>query len=544
MSDWNWDQSGVFEKLILNRNAGQMDLQVLRYLGFVHLVTESGIHLYALLGVSLAFWKGVAKTSRLEVRESWIAAHLTGLGLCLAAWALSDWRVGLFRPFVSVSVRIVSQILGLRWAWWGPLVIALLADIVIFGAASSSGRLHYALAVCGGLWVWNHYQNTQGAHLKMAVVSWYGTALFDAWEIGIVSVFTPLWSVITIPIVAGIFFPLILLAQLGVWNSEVVLGLINTFMCECVRIAHELPGIVVVSRESIVLSVCLGVIAVFLSRRQQLLMILLVICVRGGSEYAHWYPVSGEYVQKNVGQGDAFIWKRSSGEGVTLIDTGDTHRVRDSEWLKFFFQHQILEIDEILFTHLDSDHASGVSRLERLIPIGECKIDERHLLKRESPCVSVPTVSPEDSAEMKVITQGNARGKGNSLMTGVWIRDPLLGEYLNLGDADEKREWEMYRALQRKWGSDALHHRILKATHHGSRYSTSRALLNAYDPQEVWISSGERNRYGHPSQRALGLFLDAGAQIRRTDQEGDLVREGPRRDFVLFPDKKGSIPHL
>ncbi|MCM0606673.1 MAG: MBL fold metallo-hydrolase [Xanthomonadaceae bacterium] len=529
MLDWNWDQTGVFSKLILNRSEGVLDLQVLRYLGFVHLVTESGIHLYALFGITLAFWKWVARSSRLNVRQAWIAGCVSGLGLCVIAWSISDWRVGLFRPLVSVSVRVFSQALGFRFAWWGPLVAALGIDLLVFGEASAPGRLHYVLAVCGGLWVWNKVRDSQLSHLKMAIVSWFATALFDVWELGLISTFTPIWSLITIPVFAVIVFPLVLLAQIGVWNSPYVFEWINELMVKCVEIAFALPGIVVVSKNMLVVSVLLGFVAVFVKLKWRIAMMAAVVIIS-----ALIPPAESQFIQKDVGQGDAFVWKHSG--LVTMIDTGDTHRLKDSQWLKFFFQHQITEIDQIVFTHMDSDHASGVKRLERLIPIRECSVSEAHLVSRKSPCVYVPTTQPLDSPEMKISTIGRGGKKGNRVMTGVWIKDVRVGEYLNLGDAEMRLELKIYYELKKKWkeGDSVIKSiaqqkifpstRTLKATHHGSRYSTSEEFLKDYQPDEVWISSGARNRYGHPSERALELFFKQGVQVRRTDTSGDLVR--------------------
>ena len=69
---------------------------------------------------------------------------------------------------------------------------------------------------------------------------------------------------------------------------------------------------------------------------------------------------------------------------------------------------------------------------------------------------------------------------------------------------------------------------MLKAGHHGSKSSSSRNFLGAIQPQVVVISSGAKNRYGHPDEEVLQRITDAGAAVLRTDELGtiELVTDG------------------
>jgi competence protein ComEC len=62
---------------------------------------------------------------------------------------------------------------------------------------------------------------------------------------------------------------------------------------------------------------------------------------------------------------------------------------------------------------------------------------------------------------------------------------------------------------------------ILVAGHHGSKYSTSRELLQAADPELVLISVGEDNRYGHPAPETLARLGER--EVHRTDREGSIT---------------------
>ena len=65
---------------------------------------------------------------------------------------------------------------------------------------------------------------------------------------------------------------------------------------------------------------------------------------------------------------------------------------------------------------------------------------------------------------------------------------------------------------------------VLLVSHHGSKYSSDEAFLSAVKPETAIISVG-KNSYGHPTQEAMDRLHDAGAQVRRTDEEGNITVE-------------------
>ena len=67
---------------------------------------------------------------------------------------------------------------------------------------------------------------------------------------------------------------------------------------------------------------------------------------------------------------------------------------------------------------------------------------------------------------------------------------------------------------------EQLRSTVMKAGHHGSSTSNSRALLQAVQPQAVGISCGAGNDYGHPHRETLETLEAVGAQVFRTDQLG------------------------
>ncbi len=63
---------------------------------------------------------------------------------------------------------------------------------------------------------------------------------------------------------------------------------------------------------------------------------------------------------------------------------------------------------------------------------------------------------------------------------------------------------------------------VLKAGHHGSKYSTDDAWLAAVHPSMVAISAGKDNTYGHPNGETIARIKNEGARILSTIDSGTL----------------------
>jgi competence protein ComEC len=64
---------------------------------------------------------------------------------------------------------------------------------------------------------------------------------------------------------------------------------------------------------------------------------------------------------------------------------------------------------------------------------------------------------------------------------------------------------------------------VLEVSHHGSADLALARLLERLRPRLAVISSGARNRYGHPAPATLATLAGAGVPVRRTDLEGDVA---------------------
>ena len=75
--------------------------------------------------------------------------------------------------------------------------------------------------------------------------------------------------------------------------------------------------------------------------------------------------------------------------------------------------------------------------------------------------------------------------------------------------------------------------RILKVAHHGSRTSTSQALLDAWRPDIALISCGRMNTFGHPAAEVIARLTAIGARIYRTDLDGEITLQTDGQHVVV-----------
>lgn len=191
--------------------------------------------------------------------------------------------------------------------------------------------------------------------------------------------------------------------------------------------------------------------------------------------------------------------------------------------------HGIDKLSYMVASHYDSDHISGligvlnVFEVERILA-PEYETDTEiyqsfmDTLKRTGHEVEHPRVGDEywlGSARIEVLGPDKEyeAPNNNSIVLKVSYGEDT---FLLPGDAEgDEEEWLLSSGFD-------LEADVLVVGHHGSRTSTSRAFINAVRPGYAIISSGE-NPYGMPEAGVLVLIKNVGAELFRTDIQGDIT---------------------
>lgn len=231
------------------------------------------------------------------------------------------------------------------------------------------------------------------------------------------------------------------------------------------------------------------------------------------------------YTMLDVGQGQCILLQ--AGGMTAVVDCGGAYAEDAGEQLaRRLLMQGRTQIDFLVLTHYDEDHAGGTEQLLSRLRVGalfapdlvdENGLRERVLTAAERAGTSVNLVAENITAEFPggtlQIFAPVKRGTDNDGISALMS----VEEYDILITGDMDMQSEQLLALRHE-----LHDiEVLVAGHHGSKGSTGNALLQTVRPELVLISVGE-NSYGHPSPEVLQRIEDAGALVLRTDELGDI----------------------
>ena len=241
-------------------------------------------------------------------------------------------------------------------------------------------------------------------------------------------------------------------------------------------------------------------------------------------------PLPGETARLtliDVGQGLGLL-AESGGEAM-LIDGGGGQA--SSKTVALLKARGITRLKYLVITHYDEDHMGGA--VGALAAIGADAVlgpdyqDDsrtyRSLLQRVQDA-GLTVLHPEPGAEftlgaLQITVLGPVTGphpveNDDSLVLRLTDGTNAL---LVTGDAEAAAEAE----LAARWGS-AMQSNIYVVGHHGSYTSSTDVLLKAVRPRHLLLSCGADNEYGHPHASAMDRLKKTGADLRRTDLQGDI----------------------
>lgn len=240
----------------------------------------------------------------------------------------------------------------------------------------------------------------------------------------------------------------------------------------------------------------------------------------------------------DVGQGDATLTQ--SGSVQMLIDGGPDRLILTRLGRELPFQDR--QIEAVVATHPHDDHTVGLEAVLERYQVGRLIIPdvladhpgwERLLAAAAAQAVPVERVlagdrlvwgeglraeviwPPPDCPEI-VRNQPSHHDVANSCSLVLRLEgQAAVGRpwrVLLMGDATTTTEAELLR--QQTVGPVDL----LKVGHHGSRYSSSAAYLEAVSPGHSVVSVGQ-NRFGHPDTGALLRLARFSGAVWRTDRD-------------------------
>lgn len=572
------DPWGVLRKLALGQSTSGTPDAVLRILGFVHILSASGIHLLALYALVTRATLFLMELCGAPLALALGVSRLASFIIWLWAWILRGCTPGMLRPWVLITTRSCADQLGLRLQPWTPIILLLTLNWAY--NFSHAGKLHdlsslyYSLAVGGGYLGASIYKKARskpfGVALAMATGAWVFLAILELYSTHLVSIYCPILSLATAPLFCALLYPWLVLKGLCLFLNfetgnmsehffKASIELSNSWLQWLAKVAIRTHGLWVVidpEKPLIAFAFLAAFICLLLRPAQKrILLRLLALAIltksflnlsRGTENSVNsaapvQTPEASEIIQLDVGQGDAAVVILADGS-TGLIDTGSQRALNEAQWLETLARLNIKQLDFVGLTHLDEDHRGSLQILSQLIKIRciatseqelntprgaifQATMAERGIVLQswKQGCVKLDVLEPKKTLQ-------SARSN-NSRMSALLIHTQDHAYYLIGGDAegdDEIRiaQWAHEKIMEGNYRNDL---RILKISHHGSKTSSSKEVLSAYQPQLAIISSGVGNPYGHPHTEVLRRLEEEKIPIYRIDRKGAFRGEAFRR---------------
>lgn len=284
-----------------------------------------------------------------------------------------------------------------------------------------------------------------------------------------------------------------------------------------------------------------------------LVLLLTFLFVRGKPEF--------ELDILDVGQGDAIYLCASDGTNF-MIDGGstDVKKVGTYRILPFLKAKAIRKVDYWFVSHTDEDHISGlVEVMESGYAVGTLvlaeaqKEDEKaHRLAelaqkngirvcymktgdvlgtRKEDVVNKRNRAETFRIECLYPTNNNDSEDVNDRCLVLYYEDENFSAFFG-GDISSEVEEQLVSAGKCRQTD------VLKASHHGSKYSNSDVLLHALHPRLTIASAGKKNRYGHPSPEAIARVGESGSTFYSTIDYGRIRVRFVDGEMVAEPYRK------
>ena len=230
----------------------------------------------------------------------------------------------------------------------------------------------------------------------------------------------------------------------------------------------------------------------------------------------------------DVGQGDSTLVILPDGKTM-LIDAGTSKH--GSTVVNYLKALKISKIDYLVMTHPDADHIGGMSKVIDNFDIGTIYMTDRIsttktfedlLIKIGTKDLKITTpeandiISESDDFKAMFLSPIKKYDNNNDMSLVIHITHKN-NTFLLMGDAGIRVENDLLNS------NANINADLIKIGHHGSAYSSSAKFIEKVSPLFAIISSGEGNKFGHPSPVTLETLDKNGVKVYRTDELGHIV---------------------
>ncbi|HEX7418745.1 MAG TPA: DNA internalization-related competence protein ComEC/Rec2 [Thermoanaerobaculia bacterium] len=517
----------MIEALVLGRGERLSDdaKQNFRRGGTYHLLVFSGLQIALAAGL-IAFalrWAGAPRVSDWSL-----------LAFAALAPAFIGPTASVSRSSVGIALYALSRILKRPTSFENLWCVAALARLILVPGDIADPAFHLTYAGAGALIFIGKPMATR--------VRWIGYAA--AAEL----VITPLTlfhfhqfalggSVMTVLLTPIIFVMLVVGAAFCVTELTLLLRLIAVLNALCSwlnNISSPFSGFFAAPQQltlAIALIAAVASIALLNGKRRAIAIAALFAIPASAAIVRHVSLRSTPHPHVtflDVGQGDSILLR--SGSHNVLIDGGgrsEDPRFGETVLLPMLVDRGVRKIDIVILSHAHPDHCGGLPAVIEQLRVGEVWLNPRRfrgecaqmmldaIRDRGTPVRLVRDRATATAGELHLdaftVTHAIRRAAENN--SSIVVRVDTRGRSLLLtGDIEREAESELSPRIRPV--------DILKVAHHGSRSSSTAALLDAAAPRIAVISCGARNWFGHPHESVLKSLSARHIRVWRIDRYG------------------------
>ena len=390
--------------------------------------------------------------------------------------------------------------------------------------------------ISGNLKVW------AAGSVSMTFSTWITTAPLCAVYFGTVSLIGVLTNLLTLWIITLIFWGILAVCVLGAvylplgksvawlfsWPIRLVLYVSRTFASFPLASVYTQSVYVVAW-----LAFCYLLVGAFLLMKKKhpwVLAFCLIVSLAAAVAASWIEPRLDQYrfTVLDVGQGQSILI-RNNGRNY-LVDCGsDLDQAAADTAAQTLLSQGVTELDGVIVTHYDYDHAGAVSLLLSRVPAKHLYLPDvpdtgrnRSTLEQTEGAL-ITFIPPESSfmIEEAAITLYTTKLQNSDNENSMCVLfQPENCDILITGDRGPSGE----KALLAHTELPDLE--VLVVGHHGAKGVATLELLTQTQPEVAIVSVSEDNLYGHPAQDVLERLELFGCTVLCTDEEGTITVRG------------------
>lgn len=517
--------------------------------GTAHILSVSGLHIGIIYGVFRKLWPG--KKGKAFVASS------SGFFFCYAV--MSGFSPSVVRAAVMVGIHSFASVTGRRY----DLSSAAFFILIIMLARNpwqlfNAGLQMSFLAVLTIALISPFVRRVYTGMFAVSIAVQAGIAPYIAYNFNCFSLAA---AVVNVPVIflTGLIVPLCMFMMavretcgpLFDASAGITAGLCG--MLDEINSLTATEGLTVFNvtspTETFLAAYYLSLL-IFASEEGRLMImrkkkkaLILFICIAAAASLAFGKAADSGFEEAHVifvdvGQGDCMHFRTDAGENY-LIDGGGKEGYNTGKGVlkPYLLKNGVRMVDGAFVTHLHTDHYKGIAELcregmvKRLFLYEGSRVMEGRIMKetgmRSEDIVYVAggdTVELEGGGEVRILWPERRSDKEyerlaadsedeneSSLVIRVSLREL---SFTATGDVERECQDEIAKMWEGGLKTD-----ILKASHHGSRYSYSESFTEASDPV-LGIFQVGKNNYGHPDEGVIEKYTGKGIIIYRNDRDG------------------------